>query len=425
MRTKRKGSVRHVVVGCGVLVLVASVALCQTQIRGHNQIESLIDEWNFANNAKNIHSFERVYADQLSYYGSSVSQSDAIEQKQQLFRDQPSFRQRIITEISYSAQPTGVTRAAFMREVYDGASWRRRQSFLDVDTNSGRYIIVGEWDGETRQSSDQGVALPDLTPQPVPPRVDSMSTSITDLVPVLPRMEHPDSIVEDLAVSPLTRRDTAAIRRETPGNAFSMFSSGDVVVPRLYVLILIAILAVGGLMIFVADSIQSRRAKRVRASRTPEDAEHVVRDVKVHAAFEAFVVTLFDPLYFKSFRPKAEYVLAGEGGRVENGPDLVIDYTQNDMSLRFAIVCQYYRHAAKSEVELPSPAQQGRIREFQSEPGMDVYYVLGFGGKPDDPKQLFFVPAGDVQDEYISRTHLRQYSKSGMFYYNRRNGRIQ
>lgn len=423
MTTIRNGSVGWFTFVCTTLVLVALEAFAQAHGRGNNAIESLIDEWNFANNAKNIHSFEKVYADDVNYYGVNMSRSGAIARKQQLFRDQPSFRQRITTEVLYSDYATGVTRAEFTREVYDGVSWRRRQSYLHIATSDGRYTIVGEGDG-SRRSASQQMARNDSGSSPVRPRMDSISTSITDLVPVLPRMEHPDSVEEDLALSPLTRPDSTATNLMPSENLFARLSSGEVVVPRSYVFILVFILATGGLMMFVADFLQ---AQRMTSPRAHDGAEHLVRNHKFQATFEAFVVTLFDPLFFKSFRPKAEYVLTGEEGGVEvgKGPDLVIDYSQNELRVRFAVACHYYRHPAKTEVELPSPAQQESIRKFQAELDMEAYYVLGFGGRPDDPKELFFVPASDIQSQYITRTQLKQYSKSGMFYYNRRTGRIQ
>src|SRR5690606_29624966 len=80
-----------------------------------------------------------------------------------------------------------------------------------------------------------------------------------------------------------------------------MSSFGTVTVPRSYVFILIAVLAIGGLTIFVADSLRApRRRRRVNGAVLHADAQHVVRDFRVQAAFESFVMTLFDPLFFKS-----------------------------------------------------------------------------------------------------------------------------
>ena len=155
------------------------------------------------------------------------------------------------------------------------------------------------------------------------------------------------------------------------------------------------------------------------------EAAHVVQDFKIQAAFEAFVITLFDPLYFKCFRPKAEHVYAGDVVESEKGPDLILDYHQKETSRRFAITCQYYKHPARNEVQLLSADRQQYIRQFEAEREMEVYYVLGFGGRPDDPRELFFVPASEVRSEYMTRAQLRRYSKSGMFYYNRRTERIQ
>src|SRR5687768_12554858 len=75
-----------------------------------DEIESLIDEWNFANNTRNVHSFEKVYADRLAFYTENVSRRKAITHKQQLFKLKPYFRQRITTHITYTPYSKGVVK---------------------------------------------------------------------------------------------------------------------------------------------------------------------------------------------------------------------------------------------------------------------------------------------------------------------------
>ena len=104
-------------------------------------------------------------------------------------------------------------------------------------------------------------------------------------------------------------------------------------------------------------------------------------------------------------------------------PDLIFQFQQNETQVRFAILCRYYKHVARNEVQLLSSDIRKGLEEFEA--GLDLYFVLGFGGTPDDPKELYFVPASDVNGEYINKATLLRYSKSGMFYYNRRTGRIQ
>jgi hypothetical protein len=136
-------------------------------------------------------------------------------------------------------------------------------------------------------------------------------------------------------------------------------------------------------------------------------------------------VTHFYPLYVRCYRAKSESVYAGK--KLPNGttPDLIVDYNQKGTHVRFGITSQYYQQTPKSEVQLLSFERQQYIRQFEAERGLAVYYVLGFGGSPDDPRELFLIPAKEVNTEYITHEALRRYSKSGMFYYHRRTGRIQ
>ena len=177
-------------------------------------------------------------------------------------------------------------------------------------------------------------------------------------------------------------------------------------------------------MIFIADSAQARRRRRNKASfATPDEAERVVNDFKMQSVFEAFVITLFDPLHFQYKRPKQERVYAGKGGATQAAPDLVFEFRQNETELHFGILCRYYRSVLKNEVQLSPREAFDDLKQLQQE--LDVYYVLGFGGTPDDPKELYFVPASEVKGEYVRKSSLRPYSKSGMFYFSRKTGRIQ
>jgi hypothetical protein len=393
-----------------------------------DEIESLIDEWNFANNSRNLHSFEKVYGNRVTLYGQEVSKRQAIALKQQLFGKKPGFRQRIVTEISFSPYSRGVVKCDFTREVFEETGWKKYPSYLLVSYERQRYTIIGESDYATdralKYKPDLGEPIVFDKPADVSKSTDVSKLEIDSLL--VPLEDSLPAMTETFA-----SRDTAKVglsAGDFPAIISDLSSMGEVTIPKGYVFLLVAILGVGGLMIFIADSIHSRKRRRVRivpVVHRHDEAEHIVRDFKTQAGFEAFVVTLFDPLYFRHRRPKMEPVYAGNGIEIEHGPDYVFDFVQKETHVRFAIKCQYYRHIAKNEVQLLTAERQDQIRQFEEEREMDVYYVLGFGGTPDDPKELFFLPSKAVRSEYITKSTLRQYSKSGMFYFNRKTGRIQ
>jgi hypothetical protein len=411
------------------LTAVVHQAVGQQMRIDTDEIESLIDEWNFANNSRNVHSFQSVYADDLLFYTEQVTESKAITLKRQLFNRKPYFRQRITTEIKYTPYSSGVVKCEFTKEVFEKTHWKKYPSYLLVSYKNNHYSIVGESDYPTdralKYKQEIGQAMTIEKPKRAAPQaIDSVGL---------------DSVLAERMPS-LAKTDTtavSAIDTVDHGAGFAVFdtmlsdlsSLGMVIIPKGYILALVGILAIGGVMIFIADSVQSRRRRR-RLATSPaqprrDEAEHVVQDFKMQSAFENFVITLFDPLYFKCFRAKAEHVYAGKTMQAESGPDLIFDFNQKETRGRFGITTQYYRHTPKNEVQLVSYDRQQYIRHFESEQEMDVYFVLGFGGRPDDPRELFFVPAKEVDSEYITQADLKRYSKSGMFYFNRKTGRIQ
>ena len=411
-----------------VLLVVAQYsAMSQRMQIDTDEIESLIDEWNFAHNSRNLHSFETVYADRLLFYTEAVTESKAISLKRQLFHLKPYFRQRITTEIKYTPYSSGVVKCEFTKEVFEQTHWKKFPSYLLVSYEKNHYSIVGESDYPTDRALKYKQQIGEaMTFEKKSDEQETIDTAGLDsaLALRLPSLRETDSVA--------SARDTL-IHDPVFGVFNSMVSDlsslGMVIIPRAYIFLLVGILGIGGLMIFVADSIHSRKRRRAVASAPAgskrDEAEHVVQDFKMQSAFEGFVITLFDPLYFKCYRAKAEHVYAGKTMQAETGPDLIFDFNQKETRGRFGITTQYYRHTPKNEVQLHSHDRQQYIRQFESERDMDVYYVLGFGGRPDDPRELFFVPAKDVDSEYITRAELKRYSKSGMFYFNRKTGRIQ
>ena len=69
--------------------------------------------------------------------------------------------------------------------------------------------------------------------------------------------------------------------------------------------------------------------------------------------------------------------------------------------------------------------QRQSLKDFEELHETPLYFVLGFGGAPDDPKELFLLPARDFSDGVVKKQVLKAHSKSGMFFYNRVAGKLQ
>ena len=374
------------------------------------QIEPIIDEWNFANNGRNLESFRRVYSEQVLFYTEEVSQTRAIALKQQLFRLKPDYRQRITTTVTYTPYTSGIIKCDFIKDVFEKTNWKKDSAYLLVSYEDGRYRIVGE--GDLATDRVMGYTL-DIGK----PIEFNNAVSVADDTPDSSALADVPEKVFDSVRSFLQAEGVEVVLPDVS-------EMGAVTIPKGYVYILIVLLTIGGLMIFIADSAQAGKRTRTRAAfAAPDEAERVVNDFKMQSVFEAFVITLFDPLLFQHKRPKQERVLAGKGGPAHAAPDLVFEFRQNEQELQFGILCRYYRSVLKNEVQVSPREVLHDLKLLEQE--LDLYYVLGFGGTPDDPKELYFIPASEVKGPYVRKSALRPYSKSGMFYYSKKTGRIQ
>src|SRR5690606_34392982 len=130
----------------------------------------------------------------------------------------------------------------------------------------------------------------------------------------------------------------------------TLSSMGDITVPKGYIFLLIGFLGIGGLMIFIADVVRAHKRKKASRGKKRGKADRIIREFKTQSVFEAFVITLFDPLYFRHRRPGAERSLtAGVIHEGESGPDLEFEFNRRDTHTRFAIKCQYYDRLISGE----------------------------------------------------------------------------
>ena len=106
--------------------------------------------------------------------------------------------------------------------------------------------------------------------------------------------------------------------------------------------------------------------------------------------FEDYVVDFFDlpnskKLTLKEWR--GDKSLPGVYPESNSAPDFVFEYDENP----FAVECKWRSHLPKDiEKELLPPVRMDSFQQFSTERHMPVYLLLGIGGLPNDPDNLYF-----------------------------------
>ncbi len=107
--------------------------------------------------------------------------------------------------------------------------------------------------------------------------------------------------------------------------------------------------------------------------------------------FEDYVVDLFDLPHNKKLTLKewrGDKNLPGVYPEANSGPDLVFNYDGQP----FAIECKWRNHMPKTiEKELLPSDRQDSFQQYAKEHTMPIYLLLGIGGLPSTPDELYFV----------------------------------
>lgn len=185
--------------------------------------------------------------------------------------------------------------------------------------------------------------------------------------------------------------------------------------------------------------------KTQTASPLPEKSE-VIREVKVASAhteqtakpaeaknetdenkakgdaFEKFVVKKFNPQYFTLQEWRSDKYVDGTYAVSNHYPDLEVHFELKSKGIKdvFAVECKWRRNYFKDGIEWANDYQIANYKKYAAKLNIPVFVVIGVGGEPEQPEDLYIVPLNKLQSNTVSRAHLLAYKKdeahSGLFW---------
>lgn len=128
-------------------------------------------------------------------------------------------------------------------------------------------------------------------------------------------------------------------------------------------------------------------------------------------AFEQFVVSKFEkggPYILETWRSDKEF--KGVFPQDSMDPDLVWLYELDvDTALPFAVECKWRSDYYNGGIKWAKPYQWENYMDFQEAHGVPVFIVLGIGGRPDNPDELFIIPLDEIKYPIIFKSVLLKY----------------
>ena len=391
------------------LIVVAQNVAAQQLVLKTNDIQLLIEEWNIVHNARVIAGFENVYGSSVLYYGERLSRDSLISLKTKHFDINPDFRQRLTSDVTYTAYTSGVFKCDFNMEILHRGKWASRDAYLLVSLEDDQYRIVGESDHTF--DKENGI-VPELG--------------------------------EEVAASSILRKPRESETGDTLTTAKSDSNGNDdfFTMPKGFIFMLIAFIVAGGLLIFVTESIRIRRQRAfMTAHAEPITFDQPIRAESFAAAgvarepmktdelsssekqrvFESYVLTLFDPLFFKYQRSIVNGDTPANGSAITE----FVFHNKTNEEIKFAVISLFLQGDDDAEWKLFDTETLEHNRTYSEDHAIDLYYIIGRGGAPDDPHELYLLPAHLVKYEFVTPGALQPFRKTGMFFYNSTTKKLQ
>jgi hypothetical protein len=131
--------------------------------------------------------------------------------------------------------------------------------------------------------------------------------------------------------------------------------------------------------------------------------------------FEEWVVRKFKPAYFAVKEWRGDKRTAGIYAESSKLPDLEMEFRLRDQRSVFAVECKWRRafdQGEKPGIQWATDEQIGHYREFRRQRNMPVLVVIGVGGEPDAPAELYIVPLDRLRYPFATAEYLAKFRRT-------------
>ena len=162
---------------------------------------------------------------------------------------------------------------------------------------------------------------------------------------------------------------------------------------------------------------------------TPQNTTPFDENKRKGDAFEKFVVKLFDPKFFNVMEWRGDKYVDGRYAVSSHFPDLEIEFffKKRDVTERFAVECKWRNDYFKGGVQWAESYNIRNYQEFAREVKIPVFVVIGIGGSPGQPADVYVLPLKKATTPFLSTTELAPFKRrdpKAEFFYDYENDRL-
>lgn len=152
---------------------------------------------------------------------------------------------------------------------------------------------------------------------------------------------------------------------------------------------------------------------KLELASSDEESETELVDVNAKAGldFEKFIVQKFNPQYFKIKNWASDKYVEGVYAETNLHPDLQLELTLGKNKFPLAVECKWRSKRESEFIKFAENYQLERYQKFERDNGVPVFIVLGIGGKPSNPEELYVIPVNHFKKAVQHKSSLTTFRK--------------
>jgi hypothetical protein len=124
-------------------------------------------------------------------------------------------------------------------------------------------------------------------------------------------------------------------------------------------------------------------------------------------SFEKYVVSKINRNFFEILEWQGDKFHEGAYAKSNMNPDLVIRTKNNKATI--ALECKWRSKFYNEQVQWSTDDQLERYLQYQKSKGTKVYVIIGIGGEPITPSEVYLVPLDKLKYPFVTKSYLEQY----------------
>lgn len=152
---------------------------------------------------------------------------------------------------------------------------------------------------------------------------------------------------------------------------------------------------------------------RKELEESEEESESELIDVNQKAGldFEKFIVQKFDKKYFVIRNWAGDKFVEGRYADTTTQPDIQLSLKLRGDSYPFAVECKWRSEPKGEFIRFANNGQLDRYKAFAKKENYPVFIVLGIGGKPSSPAELYILPIQELNKPVLHKAGIWKYRK--------------